>query len=85
MGKLKDLYWEIWEEREHICANCGYPLSRPIAHCFAHIRSKGARPDLKYDKDNIQLLCSTWIRHDDKPGCHTLEHTNPKKFRERSI
>lgn len=84
MSKLKDLYREIWEEREHICSNCGYPIQRPISHVFAHIRSKGARPDLKYDKSNIRLLCSTWIRQDDKIGCHELEHTHPEKFRQRS-
>lgn len=84
MSKLKDLYWEIWQERQHICANCGYPISRPVAHVFAHKRSKGARPDLKYDKDNIELLCSTIIRNDGQRGCHELSHTNPYAYKERS-
>jgi len=84
MSKLKQLYKEIWQDREHRCANCGYPIHKPIAHVFSHKRSKGARPDLKYDKSNIELLCSTWIRQDDKRGCHELHHTNPNKFKKRS-
>lgn len=83
MSKLKQIYREIWEERPHECSNCGYPISWPIAHVFAHIKSKGARPDLKHDKDNIRLLCSSWIREDGERGCHELEHTNPRAFRLR--
>lgn len=81
--KLKKLYMEIWEERPHVCANCGHPIPYPIAHVFSHIRSKGARPDLKYDKSNIELNCSSVHRKD--RGCHELHHTNPEKYRERSI
>lgn len=85
MSKLKQLYHEIWENREHVCNNCGYYIHTPIAHVFAHKRSKGARPDLKHEKTNIELLCSTWIRNDGKRGCHELSHTNPEKFKERSM
>lgn len=83
MGKLKELYKEIWDERPHVCANCGYPIREPIAHVFSHIKSKGARPDLKFDKDNIELLCSTWNRAEGE-GCHELHHSNPEKFKKRS-
>lgn len=85
MGKLKDLYAEIWEERNHVCVNCGFPIREPIAHVFSHKKSKGARPELKYEKSNIELLCSSVIRGFDTPGCHELLHTNPEKFRNRSI
>lgn len=87
MGKLKELYKTIWDERPHKCEHCGHPIcvSEPIAHNFAHIKSKGSRPDLKFDKDNIRILCSTWNRHDNRRGCHELEHTNPEKFKQRSI
>jgi 5-methylcytosine-specific restriction endonuclease McrA len=83
LSKLKQLYKEIWQERPHRCEVCGYPISKPIAHVFAHIKSKGAHPSLKYAKSNIRLLCSTIIRSDNKRGCHELEHTNPEKFKER--
>lgn len=84
MGKLKDLYAEIWDEREHKCANCGYPIYYPVVHNFSHIRSKGARPDLKFDKNNIEILCST-VNRNSGVGCHELHHTNPKKYKERTV
>jgi len=83
MGKLKELYKEIWNEREHRCANCGMWIASPVVHNFSHKRSKGARPDLKFDKDNIEILCSSLNRHN-RVGCHELLHTNPKKYRERN-
>lgn len=71
-GDLKTLFMEIWEEREHVCAKCGKPLGdEPKAIFFSHTRSRGARPDLKMDKDNIELLCS---------ACHRLH-----EFGEREI
>lgn len=83
MGKYKDLYKTIWSERPHRCEVCGYPIHEPVVHNFAHIHSKGARPDLKMDKSNIRILCSSVNRNDGKRGCHELEHTNPKAFKER--
>jgi hypothetical protein len=71
-GDLKSLFMEIWEEREHVCAKCGKSLGdEPKVIFFSHIRSRGARPDLKMDKDNIELLCS---------ACHRLH-----EFGEREI
>ena len=84
MGKLKELYKEIWNEREHRCTNCGMWIAYPVVHNFSHIRSKGARPDLKYDKNNIEILCSS-VNRFYEAGCHELSHTNPEKYRERSI
>lgn len=74
---------EVWDEREHVCSNCGVPIPYPAVHNFSHIRSKGARPDLKYDKDNIEILCSS-VNQNFRTGCHELSHTNPDKFKERS-
>tara|TARA_Y100001938_G_C8062852_1_gene418391 strand:- start:1038 stop:1289 length:252 start_codon:yes stop_codon:yes gene_type:complete len=57
-GKEKQMFFEIWNEREHRCTNCKKHLgNEPIAHFFSHIKPKGLYPELKYDKDNIQLLC----------------------------
>jgi hypothetical protein len=80
--KYKDLYAEIWSEREHKCSNCGIAIREPVVHNFSHIRSKGARPDLKYDKDNIEILCSS-LNYFDRAGCHELSHTNPEKYKQR--
>ena len=85
MGKLKDLYAEIWNERDHRCVNCGIYISRPVVHNFSHIRSKGARPDLKFDKDNIEILCSSVNRYDNKTGCHEFSHLKPSAYKARSI
>ena len=57
-GSEKKMFLEIWDEREHLCTNCGKHLGyEPRAHYFSHIKGKGAYPELKYNKDNIQLLC----------------------------
>ena len=57
-GKEKQMFYEIWQEREHRCTNCKCHLGNEArAHYFSHIKSKGAYPELKYNKDNIQLLC----------------------------
>lgn len=52
------LFKQIWEEREHICINCKVYLGdEPIVHYFSHRKGKGANPELRLDKDNIDLLC----------------------------
>lgn len=83
MSKLKQLYWEIWEERPHECAVCGANISWPAANVFAHVYSKGAHPSLKYCKENIQLWCSTIIRTDGKVGCHEASHREVDVFNRR--
>ena len=57
-GREKQMFFEIWNEREHICINCKEHLGvEAKAHFFSHIKPKGLYPELKYDKENIQLLC----------------------------
>jgi len=54
----KKIFKEIWEEREHRCINCLCHLGDEArVHYFSHIKSKGAYPELRLDKNNIQLLC----------------------------
>jgi 5-methylcytosine-specific restriction endonuclease McrA len=74
--KERDLFLEIWEERQHVCCNCGVYLQEPPqAIYFSHIKSKGAHPKLKYDKNNIQLLCGE---------CHFAhDMRGRKKYEER--
>ena len=53
-----EMFKQIWEEREHICINCKVYLGEePIVHYFSHRLGKGANPELRLDKDNIDLLC----------------------------
>lgn len=53
----KDLFFEIWSEREHVSELSGkYLGEEPNAFFFAHILSKGAYPELKFCKENIMLV-----------------------------
>jgi 5-methylcytosine-specific restriction endonuclease McrA len=57
------MFEEIWKERWHHCVNCGSNLGDELnVVFFAHIKSKGAHPELRLEKDNIQLLCFTCHR-----------------------
>jgi hypothetical protein len=61
-----EMFLEIWKERPHYCVNkkCGkYLGEEPQAIFFSHRKSKGAYPELRLCKDNIDLLC---------PECHRL-------------
>lgn len=53
----KELFKEIWEERPHICVDCWKVLKEAKAHNFAHIKSKWKYPELRLDKNNIQIKC----------------------------
>lgn len=56
------LFKEIWAERPHICTHCGKVLLEPLKPIyFSHIKSKGAFPELRLVKSNIELVC---------PECH---------------
>lgn len=64
-GDLRSLFEEIWKERPHVCVKCGKLLGdEPRAIFFSHIKSRGSHPELKMDKNNIELLCS---------ACHKYE------------
>lgn len=71
------LFLEIWGEREHKCSNCKADLSenvsrRSFVKYFSHQKSKGAFPELRLDKNNIELNC---------PPCHDLwEFGDREKF-----
>lgn len=71
-----NLFLEIWGEREHICENCKLPLGgTPLPIYFSHIKSKGAYPELRLVKSNIELLC---------PKCHSIyEFGDREEFKKR--
>jgi hypothetical protein len=53
----KDMFLQIWEEREHISELSGeYLGEEPNVWYFAHILGKGAYPQAKHDKENIMLV-----------------------------
>lgn len=52
------MFLSIWAKRPHFCINCKCFLGHLImAHFFAHIKSKGAYPELRLVEENIMLLC----------------------------
>ena len=54
------LFREIWLERVHVCTHCGSKLPEPLKPIyFSHIKSKGAFPELRLEKGNIELVCPT--------------------------
>lgn len=58
-GEL-DLFVEIWNERPHYCSNqnCRKFLGHDMnIQFFSHRKSKGAYPELRLCKNNIDLLC----------------------------
>ncbi|MEK6879613.1 MAG: HNH endonuclease signature motif containing protein [Nanoarchaeota archaeon] len=58
-------YLEIWNERPHLCENCGQWLgNEPLTLYFDHLLEKSKYPDLRYEKENIMLLC--WQDHSSK-------------------
>jgi DNA-directed RNA polymerase subunit RPC12/RpoP len=68
----RELFLEIWNERVHYCTKCSKWLGEePLAHFFSHIKSKGAHPELRLNKGNIELLCM---------ACHEREEFGSKKI-----
>lgn len=58
----KQLFLEIWGERDHVCHNCKSTLPEPPqTFYFMHVKSKGAFPELRLQKSNIKLSC--WDCH----------------------
>ncbi len=54
----RELFAEIWNERPHVCTHCGGKLPEPMrSYYFSHIKSKGAFPELRLEKSNIELTC----------------------------
>jgi 5-methylcytosine-specific restriction endonuclease McrA len=54
----KPLFLAIWAIRPRLCTNCGDGLGdEPKTFYFAHIKGKGANPELRLEPSNIRLLC----------------------------
>lgn len=47
---------EIWSERDHYSEVSGEPLGEFHPIFFSHLVTKGSRPDLRYNKENIMLM-----------------------------
>lgn len=66
-----ELFKAIWIVRPHVCTNCRTALGDEIrTYFFAHIKSKGAHPELRLEPKNISLMCLQ---------CHTAYDTQGKE------
>lgn len=57
MGKMIDFMRQAWDDSDKKCAECGVDLIAFSPVYMSHHISKGAAPKLKYDKENIDVLC----------------------------
>lgn len=58
----REMFLGIWKERPHFCQNmnCLKFLGHiPKVQFFSHRKSKGAYPELRLDKSNVDLLCES--------------------------
>ena len=79
MGQ-KEMFLEIWEEREHTCDLCDRHLGHePNAFYFSHILSKGSHPAYKLNKDNIMLNCMDCHVLWDNGDASKLKHYDKQK------
>ena len=82
MRSYKKFYEEIWEDRKHedetgeyaICEQTGKRIykSQLTVWNFRHVKSKGAYPELKYDKSNIEIVTADW--HGDEHSSGTFHN-----------
>ena len=56
---LRDQFFmSIWRERRHKCEICNALLgSEPRSYMFDHLLEKSKYPDLKFEEENIWLVC----------------------------
>ena len=65
-SELVTVFYEIWEEREHVSQVSDAPLNfhfdPGMFFVFSHLHSRGACPALKLSKENIWLM--TYMEHE---------------------
>lgn len=51
-------YSQIWSEREHKCIVCNRYLGEEINKaCIDHLIEKSSHPELRYESENVVLVC----------------------------
>ena len=57
--EMREFFRTIWNKRKkHDCENCGKWLgSEPLSYMFDHLLEKSKHPELKFEEDNIMLVC----------------------------
>ncbi len=59
ISEMRDFFLQIWRKSNvHTCENCGKWLGKePLSYMFDHVLEKSKYPELKYEEENIMLLC----------------------------
>lgn len=55
LRKYKKVCWEIWQERPHVCEDCGKPIHTARYHNFSHQKGRIGKNAL--DKNSIKIKC----------------------------
>lgn len=77
-------YQEIWEERPHVCQNCGIELpEEPLTLYFDHILEKEKHTEFRHFKGNIMILCPTC--HDNKGRANTSKFMEQERERLKEL
>jgi 5-methylcytosine-specific restriction endonuclease McrA len=55
---LHEFFLKLWKKFPHCCENCGRWLgTEPRSYMFDHLLEKSKYPELKYEEENIMLVC----------------------------
>lgn len=74
---MRQFFLSIWNKRPHRCENCNsYLGNEPLSYMFDHVLEKSKYPDLKYEEENICMLCLDC--HSDKTNCKLSDFMKEK-------
>jgi len=78
ISDMNAFFLQIWNKRkQHDCENCGKWLGKePLSYMFDHLLEKSKHPELKYEEDNIMLVCLEC--HDNKTRGFITDLVNQK-------
>lgn len=76
---MREFFVNVWKKRDHSCENCKtYLGSVPLSYMFDHVLEKSKYPHLKYEEENIWILCLEC--HTNKTNCN-LNTTMKEKIK----
>ena len=75
--EMREFFLSIWKKKLHRCENCDAHLgSEPLSYMFDHVLEKSKYPDLRYEEENICMLCLDC--HSDKTNCKLSDFMKEK-------
>lgn len=59
ISDMREFFLQVWKKHKiHNCENCGKWLgNEPLSYMFDHLLEKSKYPELKYEEENIMLVC----------------------------